>query len=144
MASRCIYILDNDPTAALVTQRGLQTKLDEHTRVVVAENTNTAWLACARGAVDLIIIDPGMYNSAAYSLVRVIRTYRPSMPLIVLTAYDSPGLRSQMRELGIQYYLAKPIDLRELLRVVFEIMSRSSSDAPAPDMHTLQLKFSSL
>ena len=32
----------------------------------------------------------------------------------MLTAYDTPRLRTQMRALGVEHYLAKPVDLRDL------------------------------
>jgi response regulator RpfG family c-di-GMP phosphodiesterase len=38
--------------------------------------------------------------------------------MLVLTAYDSPLLRIQMQSLGVQHYLAKPVDLLDLEQVV--------------------------
>jgi AmiR/NasT family two-component response regulator len=39
-------------------------------------------------------------------------------PILVLTAYDTPGLRAKMRDLGVSYYAAKPIDFKDLLPIV--------------------------
>jgi CheY-like chemotaxis protein len=44
--------------------------------------------------------------------------------MLVLTAYDSPLLRSQMRSLGVQNYLAKPVDLLDLEQVVRDILAK--------------------
>lgn len=118
MPIRQIYIYDDDPSAALITQRGLQTMLGDRFSVVVAPTPNAAWLACATGNVDLLIVDPSPHSSGVTSLMRAVKTYRPFIPVLVLTAYDTPGLRAKMRDLGVERYVAKPIELRELLPIV--------------------------
>lgn len=118
MPVRQIYIFDDDPSAALITQRGLQTMLGDRFSVVVAPSPNAAWLACATGNVDLLIVDPSPHGSGVFSLVRAVKAFRPYIPVLVLTAYDTPGLRARMRELGVERYVAKPIELRELLPIV--------------------------
>lgn len=122
MPVRHIYIVDDDPAAALITQRGLQTMLDERFSIMVASSPNAAWLACATGNVDLLIVDPNPHGNAAVSLVRAVRAFRPMIPVLVLTAYDSPGLRMKMREFGVTRYVAKPIELRELVPIVHTIL----------------------
>ncbi len=118
MPPRQIQICDDDPAAALITQRGLQTLLGENYNVTVASSPNAAWLACAHGNVDLLIVDPGAGSGSASALVRAMHAFRPTTPMLVLTAYDTPGLRAKMRDLGVSYYAAKPIDFKELLPIV--------------------------
>ncbi|MFV9506316.1 MAG: response regulator transcription factor [Oscillochloridaceae bacterium umkhey_bin13] len=131
MPLRQIYIVDDDPAAALITQRGLQTMLGERFSVVVAPNPNAAWLACATGTVDLLMVDPNPHSNAVLSLLRAVHAFRPTIPVLVLTAYDTPGLRLKMRELGVVAYVAKPIDLRELVPIVSEAVA-AGRHAPAP------------
>jgi DNA-binding response OmpR family regulator len=126
MPRQIIYIVDDDPAAALITQRGLQALLDSRLTVRIAATPDTAWLACARSEVDLLIIDPGQHSGAASALMRAVRAFRPSIPLLVLTAYDTPGMRANVRDLGIAFYAAKPIDLQDLLPIV-----RAALPAPA-------------
>jgi DNA-binding response OmpR family regulator len=113
MASAKILILDSDPAAALVTQHGLQ-RLQPNTEVSMATSAGDAWLSCLHQSVDLLIIDPSPTNSAASALIKALRIDRPNTDVLVLTAYDTPRLRTQMRDLGVAHYLAKPVDLREL------------------------------
>lgn len=135
MPARQINIVDEDPAAALITQRGLQTLLGDRVAVVVAPNPNAAWLACANGNVDLLIVDPGPHGGAASALVRAVRNYRPQLPMLVLTAYDSPGLRAKMRDLGVELYVAKPVALNDLLPVVYAALNfprgRNTDDSRA-------------
>lgn len=118
MPLRQIHIVDDDPVAAMITQRGLQTLLGGRSSVIIDPSPNAAWLACANYGVDLLIVDPSPHVSGVLSLLRAVRTYRPSIPVLVLTAYDTPGLRAKIRTLGIDHYVAKPIDLQELLPTV--------------------------
>jgi two-component system, OmpR family, response regulator len=118
MPVRQIHIFDDDPSAGLITQRGLQTMLGDRFSVVVDPTPNAAWLACATGNVDLLIVDPSPHGNGVISLVRAVKAYRPYIPVLVLTAYDTPGLRAKMRDLGVERYVAKPIELRELLPIV--------------------------
>ncbi|MBX0329774.1 response regulator [Oscillochloris sp. ZM17-4] len=118
MPHRQIQICDDDPAAALITQRGLQALLGESYGVVIAPTPNAAWLACAHGDVELLIVDPGAGSGSASALVRAMHAFRPTTPVFVLTAYDTPGLRAKMRDLGVRYYVAKPIDFKDLLPLV--------------------------
>ncbi len=129
MSLRHIEIVDSDPTAALVTQRGLQVLLDTDVEVTIASSPDAAWLDCLKEEVDLLIIDPNPQSRAATSLVQALRAYRPQVPVLVLTAYDTPRLRAQMQRLGVQHYLAKPIDLLDLNEVVRTALKTNSSHA---------------
>lgn len=108
-----ILIVDNDPAAALVTQHGLQ-RLQPSSDVTTAASASDAWLSCMHQSVDLLIIDPNPANSSSSALIKALRADRPNTDVLVLTAYDTPRLRAQMRALGVTHYLAKPVDLREL------------------------------
>ena len=131
MLLQYIQIFDEDPAAALVTQRGLQAMLGDRLSISIAPTANAAWLACARGNVDLLIVDPGVRNGPATSLIRAVRSYRPQIPILVLTAYDTPGMRTHMRNLGVTYYAAKPIELRDLLPSVTAALQPASAAIPA-------------
>jgi DNA-binding response OmpR family regulator len=127
MAPRQIHIVDDDPVAALITQRGLQTLLSGRSSVTVDPTPNAAWMACASYSVDLLIVDPSPHVSGVISLLRAVRTFRPSIPVLVLTAYDTPGLRAKIRGLGIDRYVAKPVDLQELLPTVSAALAAAPS-----------------
>jgi two-component system, OmpR family, response regulator len=132
MPARQIQISDDDPAAALITQRGLQSLLGDTYSVIVAPTPNAAWLACAHGNVDLLIVDPGAGSGSASALVRAMHAFRPTTPILVLTAYDTPGLRAKMRDLGVKYYAAKPIDFKELLPLVTTALRAASMADAVP------------
>lgn len=119
-----ILIVDSDPTAALVTQRGLQRVLESSAAVEIAPTPRAAWLRCLCEPVDMVIIDPNPEAGAAAALVKALHTDRPSIDVMVLTAYDTPRLRAQMRTLGVKSYLAKPVDLADLGHAVRTLIAK--------------------
>jgi DNA-binding response OmpR family regulator len=133
MPPRYILIVDSDPSAALITQLGLRARLQsEAIEVTIATAPSLDREYTINNNVDLLIVDPGFQSQAAINLVRTLKTDCPQTPLVVLTAYDSPLLRAQMRSLGVQGYLAKPIDLLDLERVVRRVLETSTPDHAVP------------
>ena len=113
-----MLIVDSDAAAALVTQRGLQAAFGTAAEVTIAPSAGSAWLQCRRTNFDLVIVDPSPPDRAARALVKALRAERPDIPVLVLTAMDTPGLRAEMRALGVRHYFAKPLMIRELERGV--------------------------
>jgi DNA-binding response OmpR family regulator len=113
-----MLIVDSDAAAALITQRGLQFALGAAAEVTIAPSAGAAWLRCRHESVDLVIVDPSPPDRAAGALVKALRTERPDIEVLVLTVMDTPGLRAEMRTLGVQHYFAKPLMIRELERGV--------------------------
>jgi len=54
---------------------------------------------------------------------------------VVLTAYDTPRLRSQMKRLGVRHYLAKPVELAELKNTVSSVLASLNNAQASPVMH---------
>lgn len=126
-----ILIVDRDATAALVTQHGLQRLLSAFADVEIADSPGAAWLRCLRDHVDLLIVDPAPESGAAAALIKALHVDLPSLPVLILTAYDTPRLRSQMRTLGVQDYLAKPVELEDLGRAVRSVVQAGRPSARA-------------
>lgn len=129
MIPRQIHIVDGDPAAALITQRGLQRLLKEDFVVTIDRTPNAAWMACASSKVDLLIVDPGRFSSNVLRLLHVVRAFRRSIPILILASYDTPGLRALIRRLGIEHYVAKPVELPELLSRVSDALATTLSPA---------------
>lgn len=119
MSRHQIVIVDNDPAAALVTQRGLERLFQAGVDVSIATPA-AALVRCVGESVDLVIVDPAPSNPGPLSLIKSLREQAPRISILVLTAYDTPGLRRAMRPFDIQRYLAKPVDLPILACAVRE------------------------
>lgn len=125
-----ILIVDSDPTAAFVTQHGLQRLLKREANIEIAASASEARARCLHEEIDLLIIDPASVIGAAAELVSELHSRRPDLPVMVLTAYDTPRLRSRMRALGVEHYLAKPVELQALSDSVRVVIAHGGQAAP--------------
>lgn len=116
--------------AAFVTQHGLQRLLVPVAKVEIAASAGDARARCLHEPIDLLIIDPASTIGAGAELVGELHSRRPELPVLVLTAYDTPRLRSQMRALGVEYYLAKPVELQDLSESVRLVIAHHGHAAP--------------
>jgi two-component system, OmpR family, response regulator len=114
MHTHHILIVDNDLAAATVTQYGLQRAFGDAAAIEIAPSPGVAWLRTNKEPIDLLIVDPSAWSHAATVLIKALHGEPTAVPVVVLTAYDTPRLRREMGSLGITHYLAKPVDLSEL------------------------------
>jgi DNA-binding response OmpR family regulator len=85
----------------------------------------------ARQVPDLIVLDLNMPEEDGLSIIRSLKQQR-TVPIIMLTATASPIDRVVGLELGADDYLAKPVELRELLARIRSVLRRTGSAAPVP------------
>jgi two-component system phosphate regulon response regulator OmpR len=79
-------------------------------------------------AFDLLILDVMMPQESGIDFARSLRS-SSQVPILMLTARAEPEQRIEGLETGVDDYLAKPFDPRELLLRVTNVLRRG---APAP------------
>jgi CheY-like chemotaxis protein/two-component sensor histidine kinase len=111
--------------------------------VTEAENGREALERLRDGDFDLVLMDVQMPVMDGVEATRCIRqglagADRADIPVIALTAYAMPGDRERFLAAGMDAYLSKPADIREILWVICTVMeARAASgqdgaeDAPA-------------
>ena len=67
---------------------------------------------------DLFLLDVFLPDMTAMDLIPRIRGFRPDARVITLTGQSSRSLELQLRELGISYYMAKPVPAAELKSIL--------------------------
>jgi len=96
--------------AAHLERRGAQ--------VLRAADAGTAFETLAEHRPDLLIADIAMPGMDGQELIRRVRGGGSSIPAIALSAGVRPGDRARALEAGFDAYCAKPVDAREILRVI--------------------------
>ncbi|MYL82502.1 response regulator [Desulfovibrio aerotolerans] len=94
-----------------------------------APNGSAALAILAREPVSLILMDVQMPVMDGLEATRRIRAdvsglFDPTVPIIAMTAFAMPGDRETFLEAGMDDYLAKPVNVSELLDVMRRALER--------------------
>jgi two-component system, OmpR family, phosphate regulon response regulator OmpR len=100
-------------------------------RVTVSADAAEARNALRGLAFDLIILDIMMPGESGLSLAQTLRT-ESEVPILMLTARSEPESRVEGLELGVDDYMAKPFDPRELLLRLQNILRRRAPEDETP------------
>jgi two-component system, OmpR family, phosphate regulon response regulator OmpR len=121
-----ILVVDDDSRIRDLLARYLQ---DNGFRVTTAVDAASARATMRSLAFDLIILDVMMPQESGIDLARSLRT-SSQVPILMLTARAEPEQRIEGLETGVDDYLAKPFEPRELLLRVSNVLRRGGG-APA-------------
>jgi signal transduction histidine kinase/AmiR/NasT family two-component response regulator len=102
---------------------------------VIVENGADAVIAWEQGDWDLILMDvrmPVMDGPSAARFIREgeTRSGRPRTPIVALTANVMAHQVEQYRAIGMDGFVAKPVEIRALFEAI-EIATRSPAEEPA-------------
>lgn len=101
-------------------------------RVTVSADAAEARAALRGLAFDLIILDVMMPGESGLSLAQTLRA-ESDVPIVMLTARSEPEHRVGGLEIGVDDYMAKPFDPRELLLRLQNILRRRQPAVEAPE-----------
>ncbi len=86
--------------------------------VVEAENGQQACELAMAGAFDLILMDMQMPVMDGYTATRTLREKGMTLPIVAFTAHALTGFDKEIREVGCDTYLTKPIDIDAMLELL--------------------------
>ena len=119
-----VLLAEDNPVNRLLAERLLQ---KWGYTVVTADNGREAWSAFNRESFDLILMDVQMPDMDGLEATAAIRAKEKEtgghVPILALTAYAMNGDRERFLEAGMDYYVSKPIDpknLNQLIDTIFK------------------------
>ncbi|MBM3544610.1 MAG: response regulator transcription factor [Alphaproteobacteria bacterium] len=118
-----ILVVDDDSRIRDLLARYLH---DHGFRVTTAVDAAAARATMRSLSFDLLILDVMMPNESGIDFARSLRRESP-VPILMLTARAEPEQRIEGLETGVDDYLAKPFDPRELLLRVSNVLRRGGS-----------------
>ena len=125
-----ILVVDDDKRIRDLLARFLQ----EHGfRVSTAVDAATARATMRGLSFDLLILDVMMPQESGLEFARSLRT-QSHVPILMLTARAEPEQRIEGLETGVDDYLAKPFEPRELLLRVNNVLRRGMSPASSGEV----------
>jgi len=117
-----IVIVDDHPNTANMLARVL-TKFETPVEVTTALNANEAIRQIDDRGIDILITDFMMPEMNGLELIEKLDGSKRPAHIILITAYDTPGLAVAARQLNVKDYLVKPVQperIREIVRCVIE------------------------
>lgn len=92
---------------------------ESNAKVVWAQNGIEAVEACQNNKnIDLILMDIKMPKMDGLTASKLIKEFRPNLPVIAQTAYAMPGDRENAIRSGINNYIEKPIVKKQLMLLI--------------------------
>lgn len=124
-----VLIVEDEERISSFVAKGL--KAEGFTPTVVADGITGLDYALT-GEFDLMVLDIGLPGMDGFRILERVTAYRPSLPVIVLTARDSVTDTIAALEGGAADYMSKPFRFGELLARV-RLRLRSPGEAPVDD-----------
>jgi CheY-like chemotaxis protein len=113
--TRTILVVDDEPDLVANCERLLRRAGHESLR---AHTGPDAIALIDRERPDLVLADLRLPGVDGLAVARHARGRVPPIPVILITAYDSPQARTSARECGASIYLAKPFSNAALLEAI--------------------------
>jgi DNA-binding response OmpR family regulator len=97
--------------------------------VIEAANGTDGMRSATRGGYDLLLLDLVLPGPGGLEILAEVRTSRPTVPVIILTARGEESDRVKGLTLGADDYVAKPFSIKELLARIEAVLRRSPERA---------------
>jgi two-component system, OmpR family, response regulator MprA len=122
-AANRILVVDDEPAVREAVRAGLEF---EGYEVAVAPDGLGALEQIAKRRPDAIVLDVMMPRMDGLTVLRRLRSFDPSLPVLLLTARDTVGDRVTGLDVGADDYLTKPFDLDELFARLRALLRRGA------------------
>jgi two-component system phosphate regulon response regulator OmpR len=133
-----VLVVDDDARLRALLQRFLT---EQGFRVSAAGDAAAARKALSSMEFDLLVLDVMMPGESGLDLTDSLRRAGKDVPILMLTARGAPDDRVAGFESGVDDYLPKPFDPRELALRIRTILKRAATPAPAAAaaVHSVQI-----
>ncbi len=123
---KTILVVDDDAAVRTVLTRAL-TRAGY--KVSSGGSASAMWQMINSGEGDVLITDVVLPDENAFEMIPRIKSRRPDMPIIVMSAQNTIMTAITAAERGAFEYLPKPFDLNEMLGVVRRALEQAASAA---------------
>ncbi len=119
-------IVDDERSFLLSLIEGLQAFADDFT-TFTATNGKIAVEVLKSTKVDLVVTDLKMPEMDGFQLLAYMSRNHPGIPVIVMSAYCTPEIKSRIEGISASKILEKPLDYHDLVDSIFDELTGVSS-----------------
>jgi DNA-binding response OmpR family regulator len=128
-----ILVIDDDPSATKLLEKLL---LMKGYRVITTNSASEGLEIAHRNSIDLVILDLLLPEMHGWDVCAEIKKISP-LPILIISAIDSPDMISKTLNRGADDYLAKPVTVNILFARLENLMRRydyeRTATNPLPD-----------
>ena len=96
----------------------------EGMQVEIALNGTEGLLKVHGGGFDVVMVDVAMPEMNGFEVVRTIREISPLLPVVVMSGYNTPQIKTQAFEVGSCGFVAKPFTPEEVREMVLAVLKQ--------------------
>lgn len=133
---KTILIVEDDRRIAQNIYRGLHAEKFE---AEIAYDGITGKNLALSKKFDLVLLDVNLPGLKGYDVCQQIRVYKPSIPIIMLTAYGEIEDKVEGLNKGANDYIVKPFDFRELMARINAALRVAELNNPESENQTLRI-----
>lgn len=115
MSEHCILVIEDQEDLAELYQATLSKAGYKVQNAFTGEEGIAEFQA---SGADVVLLDMTLPEMHGTEVLREIRNLNASVPVIVITAEENEQLREQCERLGVQDYLAKPVNYDAMLTAI--------------------------
>ncbi len=120
-----VLIVDDERYFLMSLVEGLGTYAADF-NTLTAENGKKAVDILNKTGIDLVVTDLKMPEMDGFELLAFMTKNYPAVPVIVMTAYCTPEIKTRLDVLGSFRVLEKPLDFKDLVDYIFAELSSIS------------------
>lgn len=95
-----------------------------------------------REEYDVIVLDLVMPNKDGIAVLEYMKKKKIDKKVIILTSYNTPEMIRRVSEFGVNYYVLKPFEIKELEKRIFEVHQGENFDSRTIDIKHNNLQIS--
>lgn len=123
-----ILIIEDDFRVASLMKRGLE---EQNFTVTLAYDGDSGKKLALANTYDLLITDIVLPKMDGLDLCKIIRSVKPDLPIIMLTALGTTDDKVVGFDAGADDYLVKPFEMRELVARIGVLLKRTNRNSNA-------------
>lgn len=121
-----ILIADDDPSCLLLLKEFLKST---GLQIITATDGSSAFDEAVRNlSIQLVIMDIRMPEMDGLEAVRLIRKYRPDLPIIIYTALNDPEYKFLFKKMNCHDFLLKPLPPQAIIDTISKYIPLQTDD----------------